>query len=86
MQYNYNMSQSRNCEQNANILWETELTCSWVVVVPTTIKFVAFANRAEGAISEGKGYSFFGTVYFPLTFSVFENQTVLRAGAVSRCC
>ena len=79
------VKQSINCEQNANILRETELTCNWVVV-PTMNKFVAFVNRAEGAVSAGQEYSFFVTVHFSLPFSIFEKGDVLRAGTVSTCC
>ena len=55
---------SINCEQSGNILRETEQTCGWVVVVPTTNKFVAFTNRAEGTVLAGQEYSFYVTVHF----------------------
>ena len=79
------VQQSINCGQSRNHLRETELTCSWVVVVPTTNKFVAFANGAEGTVLAGQEYSFFVTVHFSLPFLVFENGAVLRAGTVNRC-
>ena len=79
------MSQSRNCKQNTNILIESELTCGWVVVVLTTINFVAFANRAEGAILAGQEYRIFVTVPSPLPFFVFGNGAFFRAGTVSQC-
>ena len=55
-------------EQSANILRERELTCSWVVVVPATIYFVAFANRAEGAASAGQAYAFLCLCIFLIHF------------------
>ena len=63
------------------------MTCIWtVVVLPTTNKFVVFANRAECLILVGQEYSFFVTLHFSLAFSVFENEAVLRSGTLNRCC
>ena len=65
---------SINCEQSANILRETELTCSWAVVVPQAKKFVAFANRSKGAVLTGQEYSFFCyCTFFFAIFSVWES-------------
>ena len=80
------VKQSINCEQSRNILRETELTCSWVVVVLTKNKSVAFANRTEGAVLAGQEYSFLDTAHFSLQLSVLKNGAVLRAGTVDRCC
>ena len=52
-----------NSEQSANILGETELTCSWIVVVTKTNYFVAFSNRAEDAVSAGNACHFFVSVH-----------------------
>ena len=50
------VKQNINGEQNTDILRETEQTCSWAVGVPTTNKFVAFANKAESTVSTGQKY------------------------------
>ena len=77
---------STSGEQCANILGERELTCSWVIVVPTANYFVAFANRAEDAVLAGQAYTLFGSVHFSQSFLVCENGTVLTVSTVSGCC
>ena len=47
-------------EQSATILRERELTCSLVVVIPTTNYFVAFVNMAEGVALAGHAYTILG--------------------------
>ena len=52
------MSHQVKCEQTANILRETKHTSAWVVIVPTTDRFVTFANRVKGAVLAGQEDSF----------------------------
>ena len=52
-----------------NIVRETELTYSWIVVL-TTDKYVAFVNREECAVLTGQVRGFFVTVHFSLPFLV----------------
>ena len=77
------VKQSIMGEQSADMLREKELTFIWVVVVPTTNKFVACAHRAEGAAVVGQEYGFFGSVHFSLPFSVYGIGAVLTAVTVS---
>ena len=74
---------SGNCKQNTNIIREIELTCSWVVIVPATNKFVAFANRAEGTVFTGQEYSFFVTVHFLCVRMGLSWEIVLSVDVVS---
>ena len=56
---------SINGEQNANILREREMTCSWVVFVPTMNYSAAFEDRAEGAAVQYMHTLFFGSMHYP---------------------
>ena len=80
------VKQSKKGEESANVLRETELTCIWVVVVPTTNESVTYANRTEGAVSAVPPYTIFLPVDLSLLFLSSEKSTVLTARGVSRCC